>query len=137
MRQLHPVLWNKGTFLQPQHLQYQDLHLESQMGFLVEALFGYAYGFYSLTIDDAKLAEGNFSLKEASGRFRDGTLFDLARFAPDPLEVGEFREGEDSVTISLAIPQHGQDRNVTFPDGGPGTTRYRTDYVPLLDETTG
>ena len=57
MRQLHPVMWNKGTFLQPQHLQYQDLYLESQLSFLVEALIGYPYGFHSLTIDDAALAK--------------------------------------------------------------------------------
>jgi predicted component of type VI protein secretion system len=45
MRQLHPVLWNKGAFLQPQHLQSQDLYLDSQMKFLMDSLFGYPYGF--------------------------------------------------------------------------------------------
>src|SRR5579871_5462686 len=124
MRQFHPVLWHKGIFLQPQHLQCQDQYLESQLGFLVEALIGYPYGFHSLTIDDAKLAEGYFSLEEASGRFRDGSLFDINSHRPDPMPVGDFPEGEDSITISLAIPHHrGQDRNVSFPGSGPRDTR--------------
>jgi type VI secretion system protein ImpJ len=137
MRQLHPVLWNKGAFLQPQHLQYQDLYLESQMSFLVDALSAYSYGFYDLTIDDAMLAKGYFSLHEASGRFKDGALFDLAHYAPDPLQIGEFPPGEDSVVVSLGIPQRRPDRNVSLPDGGPHDTRYRVEYLPLVDETTG
>jgi len=29
MRQLQPIIWSKGTFLTPQHLQTRDRFLES------------------------------------------------------------------------------------------------------------
>ena len=33
MRQLQPVIWSKGTFLTPQHLQTRDRFLESVLQF--------------------------------------------------------------------------------------------------------
>ena len=34
MKQLQPVIWSKGTFLTPQHLQVQDRFIEDSLNFL-------------------------------------------------------------------------------------------------------
>jgi hypothetical protein len=38
MKQLKPVLWTKGTFLTPQHLQVQDRFIEDALNFRLQAL---------------------------------------------------------------------------------------------------
>ena len=38
MKRLQPVIWTKGTFLTPQHLQLQDRFLEDTLQFRLEAL---------------------------------------------------------------------------------------------------
>ena len=36
MKRLQPVIWTKGTFLTPQHLQLQDRFLEDTLQFRLE-----------------------------------------------------------------------------------------------------
>ena len=62
MKQLQPVLWSKGTFLTPQHLQLQDKFLEDSMNFRVQALKFCAWGFNELVLDQELLAEGKLAI---------------------------------------------------------------------------
>jgi type VI secretion system protein ImpJ len=141
MRQLQPVLWNKGAFLQPQHLQNQDLYLESQLNFFMDSLFGYAYGFQTLTVDVARLADGYFSLSAASGVFPDGLLFDIpgSDLEPAPrLLIDAFQEGQASLTVSLGVPHYRIGAaNVSFSSKPNVGTRYVADWLNLRDETSG
>jgi type VI secretion system protein ImpJ len=141
MRHLQPVLWNKGAFLQPQHLQSQDLYLDSQMKFFMDALFGYPYGFRTLTVDPARLASGYFGLSSASGVFPDGLMFDLpiSDLEPQPRFLTDaFPEGQSSVTVSLAIPHYRAGAmNVAFRPKAETATRFTADWLNLRDETTG
>src|ERR1700692_854082 len=77
MRQLQPVLWSKGTFLTPQHLQLQDKFLEDSMNFRVQALKFCAWGFNELVVDHELLNEGKLGISRASGIFPDGMPFDI------------------------------------------------------------
>ena len=79
MKRLQPVIWAKGTFLTPQHLQCQDRFIEDTLQFHTEALNFRPWGFQRLEIDHAALASGTMALTRASGIFADGLLFD----APD------------------------------------------------------
>ena len=45
MRQLQPVVWSKGVFLSPQHLQAQDRFFEETLRFLSGALSFRNWGF--------------------------------------------------------------------------------------------
>ena len=38
MKRLQPVIWSKGTFLSPQHLQLQDRFLENLLQFHLDSL---------------------------------------------------------------------------------------------------
>src|SRR6266568_1373797 len=62
MRQLQPVIWSKGTFLTPQHLQTRDRFLESVLQFRLEALNFCPWGFQELRVDQEALGGGNFAL---------------------------------------------------------------------------
>jgi len=50
MKQLQPVIWTKGTFLSPQHLQLQDRFLENLLQFQLDSLTFRPWGFRSLQI---------------------------------------------------------------------------------------
>lgn len=140
MTQLQPVLWSKGAFLQPQHLQSQDLYLDSQLKFVMDAMCCYPYGFQKVTVDPVRLAGGYFGLSEAAGLFPDGLPFALeSDFEPEPRELtGAFREGQTSLIVSLAVPQYRAGvRNVSFTPGERTSTRFTADSLNLPDETTG
>jgi type VI secretion system protein ImpJ len=141
MRQLQPVLWNKGAFLQPQHLQSQDLYLDSQLKFLMDSLFGYPYGFQTLTVDPARLASGYFGLAAASGIFPDGLMFDIpvSDLEPEPrLLIDAFPDGQSTLTVSLAIPHYRAGLvNVSFKPRANADTRFTADSLNVRDETSG
>ncbi len=79
MKQLQQVVWSKGTFLTPQHLQLQDRFVDDNLQFQLEAVSYRFWGFAGLRIDEAKLVEGQFVLSEASGVAPDGLLFLASR----------------------------------------------------------
>jgi type VI secretion system protein ImpJ len=141
MRQLQPVLWNKGAFLQPQHLQSQDLYLDSQMKFLMDSLFGYPYGFQALTVDPTRLASGYFGLAAASGVFPDGLMFDIpgSDLEPEPrLLVDAFPDGQPMLTVSLGVPHYRAGvMNTSFVPKAEANTRFTADWLNVRDETSG
>ena len=67
MRQLQPVVWSKGVFLSPQHLQAQDRFFEENLRFLSDSLSFRNWGFSSLQIDGTGLSEGQLSLSRGFG----------------------------------------------------------------------
>jgi type VI secretion system protein ImpJ len=142
MRQLQPVLWNKGAFLQPQHMQSQDFYLDSQLKFLMDSLFGYPYGFQTLTVDPTRLASGSFGLSAAAGVFPDGLMFDIGPGSdpePEPrLLTNAFPEGQTALIVSLAIPEYRTgEMNVSFAPKANAGTRFTADSLNVRDETSG
>ena len=140
MRQLQPVIWSKGTFLTPQHLQTRDRFLESVLQFELEALSFCPWGFQELRIDQEALAGGNFALARCVGIFPDGMPFDIPDSdpAPAPKPLGPYFEAEQtSVDVYLAIPHHRErGLNVSIAERN-ADTRYVSEVVDLKDENTG
>ena len=139
MRRLQPVVWSKGTFLTPQHLQIQDRFVESSLQFRTEALTFMPWGFLTLQINQEALTGGNLALTTASGLFPDGLVFDIpdadAAPLPKPLEQF-FDEEEESATFYLAIPPYRErGLNIKASDSGPDT-RYVADVAMVRDETS-
>jgi type VI secretion system protein ImpJ len=136
MKQLEPVIWTKGTFLSPQHLQRQDRFLEDVLRFRCENLVFRPWGFRALEISQAALAAGTFGIARASGIFPDGLLFDIPESdqAPDPKPLTDFLTTPETVDIHLAVPQyHEQGLNVAAQDKD---IRFRPEIEMLRDETT-
>lgn len=140
MRQLQPVVWAKGTFLSPQHLQTRDRFLESVLQFRLEALSFCPWGFQELRIDQEALAAGNLALASAAGLFPDGLPFDMPGSdpAPAPKPLAAYFDAEQmSADVYLAIPQH-RERGLNVSIAARNAdTRYISEVVNLRDENTG
>ena len=90
MRQLQPVLWNKGALLQAQHLQTQDLYLESQLRFFMESLCGYPYGFKPSPWMPRVSPPGTsaFPPRPESSRTVCSSIFPIPIWSPNPVPGG-------------------------------------------------
>jgi len=140
MPRLQPVIWSKGTSLTQQHLQMQDLFLESSLHFRLNALQFRPWGFHALQVDREALASGTFLLNTASGIFPDGLLFDIPRSdaAPPPKPLGAcFDADQNEIDVYFAIPPwRDGGLNVAAPRVG-ADTRYMPQVTMLRDENTG
>ena len=140
MKQLQPVIWSKGTFLTPQHLQAQDRFIEDTLQFRLQALAFRPWGFQSLSINQDMLADGQFAINSASGIFPDGLLFDIpaADATPASKAIAEFFDADQtSLDVFLAVADYRERGvNVTLTHDG-SSSRFVSDIVLLRDENTG
>ncbi len=140
MRRLEPVIWTKGTFLHPQHLQIQDRFLENVLRFQMDSLSFRPWGFRELQIDQEALAGGLFAVSSATGIFADGLLFDVPNSdpAPEAKSLAEaFEPEQESLDVFLAIPDY-RDRGLNVASARREmATRYRAEYEMFRDENTG
>jgi type VI secretion system protein ImpJ len=140
MRQLRPVIWAKGTFLTPQHLQTQDRFIESTFQFRLEALNFRPWGFADLRVRHELLSGGIFAVSRAAGIFQDGLLFDIpgSDSAPAPKPLAHFFDADQqSVDVYLAVPsEREKGMNVSVIKQNVDT-RYSAEVVDVRDENTG
>jgi type VI secretion system protein ImpJ len=138
MRRLQPVIWAKGTFLSPQHLQAQDVFHEDLLQFRTDALNFSPWGFRTLTVSREALAAGDLAIDRASGIFPDGLVFDIpesdAAPAPKPL-ASYFDATRETIEVYLAVPawQPGA-VNIATAVTPNADTRYRAEVSLLRDE---
>ena len=140
MRRLEPVLWTKGTLLNPQHLQSQDRFLENSLQFHVQALQFRPWGFRRLRISQEALAAGSVVVSEASGIFPDGLLFDMPRSdaAPPARSIAEYLDGrKEHVDLYLTVPQYREGGLNIVHAGREGEARYKAAMEMVRDENTG
>ncbi len=140
MKQLQPVIWTKGTFLTPQHMQVQDRFIEDSLSFRLQSLKYCAWGFTDLTIDQERLAEGQFLVPHASGIFPDGLLFDIPDADPAPASkslADFFEPGVNNVDVYLTVPDYRQrGMNVSSVQRN-GNTRFVAEVSSFRDENNG
>jgi type VI secretion system protein ImpJ len=141
MRQLSPVVWSKGVFLSPQHLQAQDRFFEDALHFSTEALTPYPRGWIALETDAAALAAGQFALARAAGLFPDGLTLDApgADSLPRSRPLEEcFRDGRKRCVFYLAAPEHRPGGiNIGAHRGAGAGARYFAELQMLRDENGG
>lgn len=127
-----PILWRHGLFLQPQHLQLNDLFLESRLAPLWEFVQPYFWGVAELDIQESALATMSFEI--LSGKF----LFPSGVYALFPGNaVVERRSFEDAwenwdkpITIYLGLRTMSQmEPNVTVVDELSGLADIKTRFV--------
>jgi type VI secretion system protein ImpJ len=140
MRQLQPVIWSKGTFLSPQHLQAQERFVEDSAHFYLAALNPTSWGFRALQIDTKALSEGLLSIIRAVGIFPDALSVDIPACDPPPpsrtLEEF-FRGGRRSCLFYLAIPQYLQGGMNISMTRGRVSTRFFANVQMIRDENSG
>ena len=137
---LEPVIWAKGTVLNPQHLQIQDRFLTDSLQFHMQALNFRPWGFQRLRIDQQALATGTLALTEAAGIFADGLLFDIPESdaAPPPRGFADrFGPEQESLGVFLAVPSY-REQGLNVSNGLRDVeARYRAEVEMLRDENTG
>jgi type VI secretion system protein ImpJ len=144
MKRLQPVIWMKGTFLSPHHLQTQDRFIESTLQFQTEALSFAPWGFRELKINQEALSAGSFAIATAAGIFPDGLVFDMPDADPLPAPkalANCFEPDQESLDIHLAIP-HYRERGINVAPlqvrKKPNVdARYSAEVALLRDENTG
>jgi type VI secretion system protein ImpJ len=140
MKRLQPVIWSKGTFLTPQHLQIQDRFIEDTLGFTLGSLNYRPWGFGRLGINQEALAGGVLAINAASGLFPDGMPFEIpeADPAPPPKPLDQhFEPNQASLDVYLAIP-HYRERGLNVSVSRQGAdTRFLAEVAVVRDENTG
>jgi type VI secretion system protein ImpJ len=137
---LEPVIWAKGTFLNPQHLQIQDRFLVDSLQFHLQALSFRPYGVQRLRIDQQALTNGTFALAEVSGIMPDGLLFDIPESDPAPAPralEGRFEPDQESLDVYLSIPTYREQGVNVAIAGRDMETRFRAEVDMVRDENTG
>jgi type VI secretion system protein ImpJ len=140
MRQLQPVLWTKGTFLTPQHLQLQDRFLEDSLNFRLQALKFCAWGFSEVVLDQELLADGQLAVTRASGIFPDGLLFDIpGPDQPPPSKaLAEFFDpGVRDLDIYLTVPDYKLKGLNVAGLGRVAGSRYLAEIANVRDDNSG
>jgi type VI secretion system protein ImpJ len=140
MRQLQSVVWSKGTFLSPQHLQAQERFVEDSTHFYLDSLVPKCWGFSDFQIDMKALSEGLLSITRAGGIFSDTLAFDIPVSDPAPparpLEKC-FQDGRTSCMFYLSIPQYLQGGPNVSLTSSQVSTRYLTQMQIVRDENNG
>lgn len=140
MRQLQPVIWSKGTFLSPQHLQAQERFVEDCAHFYLDALEPRGWGFREVQIDGKALSEGRLSISRACGIFPDAMPLDVpvSEAAPPSRVLADcFPKGKNCCTFYLAVPQYLQGGMNVSLNRDQVSTRFLAHMVMLRDENTG
>lgn len=128
------VIWTEGMFLQPQHFQQHDRHLEQQLRDRLQAVAAYAWGFGALTLDEAALSLGKLALTQAQGMLPDGTAFAVPGndAAPAALDVPADARNE-LVVLALTLQRPGVVESNAEEAGGSLGTRYHVLEVNVGD----
>jgi len=141
MRQFQPVIWSKGTFLSPQHLQAQERFVEDSARFYLDSLNPNSWGFREIQIDSKALSEGRLAISSASGIFPDALPVEIGPAAelPPPARVldGCFRVGRQECTFYLAVPEYIDGGMNVSAARGTVNTRFQSQLQMIRDENSG
>src|SRR6266545_2335162 len=128
------IIWSEGTFLQPQHFQQHDRHIDAQLELRTRALRPYPWGFLELAVDESLLELGKLAVRSARGVLPDGTPFDCpARDPlPPPLDVpATLRDA--LVILSLPVRRPGVDEADLGGAGADSLARYVAGELEVKD----
>lgn len=126
------VAWSQGMFVQPQHFQQQTRYVENLVRSRCEGIVSYDWGIRELRLDTDLLTQGKIAIEKCSGRFDDGTPFDIshAEEGPAVLDVPEIQ----AVTVYLTLPLR---RNgmieIDTENSQEGLARYQTKEQNVRD----
>src|SRR5882672_7520677 len=130
------IIWSEGTFLQPQHFQQHDRHLETQLEQRTRALRPHGYGFLEIALDESLLELGKLALRSARGVLPDGTPFDCPARDPLPPPLDVPATLRDSlVTLALPVRRPGVDEADLGGAGADSLARYVAGGLEVKDVT--
>jgi type VI secretion system protein ImpJ len=131
------VIWTEGMFLQPQHFQQHDRHIEQQLRERLQSGWAYGWGFATLTLDEAALNLGKVAIGNAQGVLPDGTAFTLPGNDPAPaaFEVPSDARNE-LVVLALPLQRPGALLSDVEEPGGSIGPRFKVTEIDVNDSNT-
>lgn len=134
------VVWREGTLLRPQHLQQQQLHLETQAQLRAALTTPYGWGLGSMDVDEDLLIRGDFCLRFVNAIFPDGLLVHVGSDHEESLQrsmLPHFERGQKDLRVYLAVPQNRSKQHVeneTTPNAW--ANRYESSAFEVYDTTS-
>ena len=134
-------------YLMPQHFQAQDEYFEQSLHFRANASSFANWGLSGVSVDEASLVNGLFTLRHCEGILPDGLTFEMP--TTDELPAGRpveemFPPTQATLDVYLAIPQaRPSTRNFaivsksTESTNGQVSTRYLAETRSVVDATMG
>lgn len=127
-----PLFWHQGLFLQPQHLQFNDLFNQSSLTPYYKYLHPYLYGVGPFKIEDSALSNFSFEINTGEFWFADKTYAVVGENAI--IESRYFKEiwddemDELTVYVGLKKFSHSGD-NVSIVRKGQSLTDVHTRFI--------
>ncbi len=129
------VAWKEGLFMQPQHLQQADRHVQHLLDARLRHLTPYPWGLAELAIDRDLAQQGKVGLRRCTGIMPDGTPFDAPETGPLPLPVA-CPDDAAGLSVWLTLPEKSQNGRDVGPDEDGATTRYRLALETVADDAS-
>ena len=136
------VVWFEGMTLDPQHFQQWNRHWTDVLDTRVRAVEPEGWGLMRCEIDEERLANGQFVLRECAGVMPDGLAFEVPASSPVP-DARNLQEHmpatEETLQVLLAVPAHRtKGRNVQLQRSSESReTRFVAESAQFPDENTG
>lgn len=132
------VHWHEGMFLRPHHFQaaQRNFFYLSQRGEKWD--LHYNWGLRAVDLDLDALSNYRLVVRALRARLRDGTLVSIPEDgALTPLDLKAAFEGNNNVTVYLAVPIANLGKANVAAGGSADGVRYLLDTQDLEDENTG
>lgn len=130
------VAWREGLFLQPQHLQQSDRHVQHLLDARLRHLSPYPWGLAEMALDRDLAQQGKIGLRRCAGIMPDGTPFDAPETGALPIPIPCPEDGA-GLSVWLTLPEKSQNGRDVGPDEDGATTRYRLHTEAVADDASG
>ncbi len=126
-----PLFWHQGLFLQPQHLQLNDLHSQSKFTPYHKYLQSYLYGAGNIEIKEDALSNYSLQIDKGEFWFKDMTytvVNDNAIIEPRAFN-DVWDEKTDSLIVYVGLKRHSNNsENVSSIKSGESLAELQTRY---------
>ncbi len=128
-----PLFWHQGLFLQPQHLQLNDLYNQSQFTPYHKYLQPYLFGAGDIEIKEERLSNYSFQLNKGKFWFNDMTyavVNDNAVIEPRFFNKDTWDKTTDHLIVYVGLKRHSNNsENVSLIKTGGNLSGLQTRYV--------
>lgn len=136
------VVWYEGMTLDPHHFQQWDRHHKGVVNARMDAVARFNWGVTRLTINEDRLANGEFVIERAIGVMPDGYAFDMPETdpVPSPRNVQEFFTAtQEQLDVHLSLPAERKGGGNFLLQGAENrrATRFHAQTATVADENTG
>ena len=127
-----PLFWHQGLFLQPQHLQLNDLYNQSNLTPYHKYLHPHLYGVGPFKIEESALSNFSFEINSAEFWFGDKTYAVVGENATiEPRHFKNVWDDEmDALTVYVGLKKFSQSEdNVSIVKKGKSLARVHTRFI--------